>query len=155
MKAIKAVYNLLINDANITVGVYPQRVLEGIALPVITLSQISRVAFDTKKEYSKSDEARVQINIIATTPTQAYELSDLVREAMSVELPNSYNGVLVQNIAFQGEITLTDDDANYQGVYMVAQDYFIMFSNTSVASGYLLLEDESFILLEDGNKIEL
>jgi hypothetical protein len=155
MKAIKAVYNLLMSDANVTVGIYPQRIPEGVQLPAISLSQISRVAFDTKKEYSKSDESRVQINIVAPTATEAYDLSDLVREAMSVDLPNSYNGVLVQNIAFQGEITLTDDDASYQGVFMVAQDYFIMFSNILVASGYLLLEDESFMLLEDGNKIEL
>ena len=155
MKPIKAVYNLLSSDANITATVYPQRVPEGASLPVIVLSQVSRVAFDTKKEYSKSDESRIQITIIAETVTEAYDLSDLVRDAMSAEVPNSYNGVLVQNIAFQGEITLTDDNANYQGVFMVAQDYLIMFSNKSVASGYLLLEDGSFMLLEDGDKIEL
>jgi len=155
MKPIKAVYNLLSSDANITATVYPQRIPEGALLPAIVLSQISRVAFDTKKEYSKSDESRVQITIIAETATQVYDLSDLVRDAMSAEVPNSYNGVLVQNIAFQGEITLTDDSANEQGVFMVAQDYLIMFSNTSVALGSLLLEDGFFMLLEDGNKIEL
>ena len=129
MKAIKAVYNLLANDVNITATVYPQRIPEGASLPAIVLSQISRVAYDTKKEYSKSDISRIQITMVAETATQVYDLSDLLRAAMSPVLPSLYNGVLVQNIAFDSELTITDDSANEQGVFMVVQDYLVMFSN--------------------------
>jgi len=155
MKPIKAVYFLLSTDSSITANIYPQRIPEGAALPAIVLNQISRVAYDTKKEYSKSDESRVQITIVAETATEAYELSDLVRDSMNATLPNTFNTVLVQNIAFQNEITLTDDNANEQGVFMVAQDYLIMYSNTTITNDLLLLEDGSYLLLEDSNKILL
>jgi|DEB0MinimDraft_10_1074344.scaffolds.fasta_scaffold156624_2 hypothetical protein len=155
MKPIKAVYFLLSTDSSITANIYPQRIPEGAALPAIVLNQISRVAYDTKKEYSKSDESRVQVTIVAETATEAYELSDLVRDSMNATLPNTFNTVLVQNIAFQNEITLTDDNANEQGVFMVAQDYLIMYSNTSITNDLLLLEDGSYLLLEDSNKILL
>jgi len=155
MKPIKAVYFLLSTDSSITANIYPQRIPEGAALPAIVLNQISRVAYDTKKEYSKSDESRVQVTIVAETATEAYELSDLVRDSMNATLPNTFNTVLVQNISFQNEITLTDDNANEQGVFMVAQDYLIMYSNTSITNDLLLLEDGSYLLLEDSNKILL
>jgi len=155
MKPIKAVYFLLSTDSSITANIYPQRIPEGAVLPAIVLNQISRIAYDTKKEYSKSDESRVQITIVAETATEAYELSDLVRDSMNATLPNTFNTVLVQNIAFQNEITLTDDNANEQGVFMVAQDYLIMYSNTSITNDLLLLEDGSYLLLEDSNKILL
>jgi len=155
MKPIKAVYFLLSTDSSITANIYPQIIPEGAALPAIVLNQISRVAYDTKKEYSKSDESRVQVTIVAETATEAYELSDLVRDSMNATLPNTFNTVLVQNIAFQNEITLTDDNANEQGVFMVAQDYLIMYSNTSITNDLLLLEDGSYLLLEDSNKILL
>ena len=155
MKALKAVYNILANDVNITSTIYPQRIPEGVSLPAIVISQISRLAYDTKKEYAKSDLSRVQISVVAETATEVYTISELIREAMSLDLPNSFNDVLVQNIAFDGEVTLTDDNANEQGVFMVAQDYLVMFSNTVVASGYLLLEDGSFLLLENDDKIIL
>lgn len=155
MKPIRAVYNILSNDANITSSVYPQRIPEGAALPAIVLSQISRVAYDTKLEYSKSDTSRIQITIVAETATEVYDLSDIVRSAMSLALPSTYNNVLVQNIAFDTELTITDDSANEQGVFMVVQDYLVMYSNTLQSDGSLLLEDGFYMLLEDGSQILL
>jgi len=155
MKPIKAIYTLLSSDINITANVYPQRIPEGAALPAIALNQISRIGNDTKKEYSKSDIARIQVTIVAETATQGYELSELVRNAMSATLPGVYNEILVQNIAFENEQTLVDDRANEQGVFMVAQDYFVMVYNTLITSDSLLLESGDFLLLEDGDKILL
>lgn len=129
MKPIKALYNLLFNDASITASIYPQRIPEGVSLPAIVLNQISRVANDTKKEYSKSDVSRIQITIVAENATGAYDLAELVRAAMRANLPNTYNSVLVQNIEFAGELTLTDDTAGEQGEFLVVQDYLIQYSN--------------------------
>ena len=129
MKAIKAVYSLLSQDQSITASIYPQRIPEGSSLPAIVLSQISRISNDTKKEYSKSDESRIQITIVSETATAAYELADLVRSAMRATVPNSYNSVLIQNIEFDNEITDQDDDGDEQGLFMVVQDYLIMYSN--------------------------
>ena len=129
MKPIKALYNLLSNDASITASIYPQRIPEGVSLPAIVLNQISRVANDTKKEYSKSDVSRIQITIVAENATGTYDLAELVRAAMRANLPNTYNSVLVQNIEFAGELTLTDDTAGEQGEFLVVQDYLIQYSN--------------------------
>lgn len=129
MKAIKAVYSLLSQDPSITASIYPQRIPEGSSLPAIVLSQISRISNDTKKEYSKSDESRMQITIVSETATAAYELADLVRSAMRATVPNSYNSVLIQNIEFENEITDQDDDGDEQGLFMVVQDYLIMYAN--------------------------
>lgn len=129
MKAIKAVYSLLSQDQSIAASIYPQRIPEGSSLPAIVLSQISRISNDTKKEYSKSDESRIQITIVSETATAAYELADLVRSAMRATVPNSYNSVLIQNIEFDNEITDQDDDGDEQGLFMVIQDYLIMYAN--------------------------
>jgi hypothetical protein len=129
MKAIKAVYSLLSQDQSIAASIYPQRIPEGSSLPAIVLSQISRISNDTKKEYSKSDESRIQITIVSETATAAYELADLVRSAMRATVPNSYNSVLIQNIEFENEITDQDDDGDEQGLFMVIQDYLIMYAN--------------------------
>lgn len=129
MKPIKALYSLLSNDASITASVYPQRIPEGVALPAIVLNQISRVANDTKKEYSKSDVSRIQISIVAETATAAYNLAELVRTVMRADVPDTFNTVLVQNIEFAGEITITDDKAGEQGEFLVVQDYLIMYDN--------------------------
>lgn len=129
MKAIKAVYYLLSQSESITANIYPQRIPEGSSLPAIVLSQISRISNDTKKEYSKSDESRIQITIVSETATAAYELADLVRSAMRATVPNSYNSVLIQNIEFDNEITDQDDDGDEQGLFMVIQDYLIMYAN--------------------------
>jgi len=155
MKAIKAVYYLLSQSESITASIYPQRIPEGSSLPAIALSQISRISNDTKKEYSKSDESRVQITIVSETATAAYDLADSVRSAMRAEVPNSYNTVLVQNISFDNEITDQDDDADEQGLFMVVQDYLIMYSTVGVSLGSLLKEDGSFLLLESGDQISL
>jgi hypothetical protein len=130
MKAIKAIYTLLEASTAVTAAVYPSRVLQGAAFPAVVLTQISRVANDTSKQYSKSDIARIQVSCIGNTQTQAFNLSESVRLAMSANVPAVFGGVLVQNIAFDDEQIIEDDTAGVQGATMVIQDYMVMFSNT-------------------------
>jgi hypothetical protein len=129
MKAIKAIYTLLTQSTEVTATIYPSRLLEGASLPAVVLTQISRVANDTSTGYSKSDVARVQIDCIGNTQTQAFDLSESVRSAMSAELPSIFQGVLVQNIAFDDEQIIESDDFGTRGATMVSQDYLIMFAN--------------------------
>ena len=129
MKAIKAIYALLSADSNVTATVYPSRVLESSAFPAVVLTQISRTANDTKREYSKSDVARVQVSCIGNTQTQAFDLAESVRVAMRADVPEIYSDVLVQNIAFDDEQIIESDTTGTRGVTMVVQDYLVMFSN--------------------------
>lgn len=129
MKAIKAIYTLLTQSTEVTATVYPTRILEGSTLPAVVLTQISRVANDTAKEYSKSDISRIQIDCVGNTPTEAFDLAESVRSAMRAVVPAIYQGVLIQNIAFDDEQIIVDDTYATQGATMVSQDYLIMFSN--------------------------
>ena len=129
MKAIKAVFGILTQSAAITVQVYPTRILEGASLPAIVLTQISRSANDTSSDYSKSDVSRIQIDCVGETPTDAFDLAELVRLAMRASVPATFNGILVQNIAFDDEQVIVDDTYGTQGATMVSQDYLIMYSN--------------------------
>jgi hypothetical protein len=79
MKAIKAIYTLLTQSAEVTATVYPSRILEGATLPAVVLTQISRVANDTSSSYSKSDVSRVQIDCVGSTATDAFNLAESVR----------------------------------------------------------------------------
>lgn len=155
MKAIKAIYTLLTQSTEVTATVYPTRVLEGAALPAIVLNQISRTANDTSSNYSKSDVSRIQIDCVGNTPTEAFDLAEAVRSAMSAEVPAIYQGVLVQNIAFDDEQIIMDDTYSTQGATMVSQDYLIMYANATFSIGSLLTEQGDFLLLESGDEILL
>lgn len=155
MKAIKAIYTLLTQSTEVTATVYPTRILEGATLPAVVLTQISRVGNDSKKEYSKSDISRIQIDCVGNTPTEAFNLSINVRNAMSAEVPALFSDVLVQNIAFDDEQIIMDDTFGTQGATMVSQDYLVMFSNATFSTGSVLKEDGDLLLLESGDEILL
>ena len=155
MKAIKAIYTLLTQSTEVTATVYPSRILEGAALPAVVLTQISRVANDTKKDYSKSDISRIQVACVGNTQTDAFDLSEAVRSAMSAELPAIFQGVLIQNIAFDDEQIIESDNYGVEGATMVVQDYMVMFANAAFSIGSLLTEEGDFLLLESGDEILL
>jgi hypothetical protein len=121
--ALNALYS------GLDVNVYPTRILEGTNVPAVVLTQISRVAKDTSTGYSKSDISRIQIDCVGNTPTEAFELSEKVRLYMSAIVPRVYNEVLVQNIAFDDEQIIMDDNFGTEGATMVSQDYLIMYAN--------------------------
>jgi hypothetical protein len=155
MKAIKAIYTLLTQSAEVTATVYPSRILEGATLPAVVLTQISRVGNDTSSSYSKSDIARIQVDCVGNTPTDAFDLAEAVRSAMSAQLPTIFQGVLVQNIAFDDEQIIYDDTYGTQGATMVSQDYLVMFANATFSIGSVLTEEGDFLLLESGDEILL
>jgi hypothetical protein len=155
MKAIKAIYKLLTQSTEVTATVYPSRILEGATLPAVVLTQISRVGNDTSSSYSKSDVSRVQIDCVGSTATDAFNLAESVRLAMSATLPATYEGVLVQNIAFDDEQIIYDDTYGTQGATMVSQDYLVMFANATFNIGSVLTEEGDFLLLESGDEILL
>jgi len=121
--ALNALYS------GLDVDVYPTRILEGINVPAVVLTQISRVGNDTSSGYSKSDISRIQIDCVGNTPTEAFDLAEKVRLYMSAIVPRTYNDVLVQNIAFDDEQIIIDDTFGVQGATMVSQDYLIMYAN--------------------------
>ena len=158
MKAVKALYNILSSNSALTavVGsrINPLRIPETSALPAIAYQVVSNRGNMTKSGPSKSDFTRMQVMIVASTYASAIEVGDLVRNAMEVETPNSFNGVTVQVIEYDGEVHLADDNAGFAGVSTIGMDFIINYTiGGPVEINFLLLESGDFLLLEDDYKI--
>jgi len=132
MKAINAVYNILSNNSALTavVGsrINPLRLPQGSAFPAITLHVISNVPHMSKSGPSKTDFARVQVDIYGTTYQSVYQTAELVRTALQIATPGTFNAVTVQVIEYDGEIEMVEDQAGFAGVYHVSQDYIINYN---------------------------
>ena len=162
MSAVKVAYNILANNA--ALGSYvsdrinPLRIPQGSAFPAIAYNLVSIIPTPTKSGHSRTDFARVQVSIFAPTYQSCSEVADAVRTAFEVvTLPGEFNTVFVQTIEFDGQQELTDDEADFAGVYQISQDYLINYTREIgvITLSYLLLEDGDFLLLEDGDKIIL
>ena len=132
MKAINAVYNILSNNAALTAVVStrinPLVLPQESAFPAISYQLISVVPHPSKSGSSKSDFARVQINSFGTSYQSAVQIADLVRTAMQISLPATFNSVLVQSCEYDGEVHMTDDVAAFAGVYHIAQDFIVNYN---------------------------
>ena len=131
MKSLKAVYNILTSNTalNTAVGsrISPLRLPQAVTLPAISYYQVSLIANNTQSGYSKSDFARVQISIFATTLTECLSVADKTRSAMQIN-PGTFNSVVVHQAKFDNEVLLSDDSAGEEGVYHIAQDYIINYN---------------------------
>ena len=132
MSAVKIAYNIMTTNTalNTAVGgrISPLRTLQGAAFPQITYRLVSISANPTKSGHSHTDFARVQISVFAPTYASVLDVSAKIRTAFeSVTFPNTFNGVLCHNIEFDAQVELTDDEADFAGVYQIAQDYIINY----------------------------
>jgi hypothetical protein len=132
MKAINAVYNVLSNNSALTAvvgsNINPLRIVQGVAYPGITIRVSAVTPHPSKSGHSKTDWATVELNIYATTYTQAVQISDLARTAMEVATPGTFNQVYVWEIEYGGESHMSEDNAEEYGVYNIIQDYSVSYN---------------------------
>lgn len=133
MSAVKVAYNVLSNNAALTavVGskISPLRTLQGESFPQITYRLVSIQPNPTKSGHSRTDWGRIQVSIFAPTYQSVLEIAGLVRAAFeAVSLPGTFNGVKTQTIEFDAQVELTDDEADFAGVYQISQDYIINYT---------------------------
>ena len=132
MKAINAVYNVLSNNSALTAvvgsNINPLRIVQGVAYPGITIRVSAVTPHPSKSGHSKTDWATVELNIYATTYTQAVQISDLARTAMEVATPGTFNQVYVWEIEYNGESHMSDDNAEEYGVFNIIQDYSVSYN---------------------------
>lgn len=159
MKAINAVYNVLSNNAALVAvvgsNINPLRITQGVAYPGVTMRVSTVTPHPSKSGHSKTDWATVEISAFATTYPQAVQVADLIRSAMEIATPGTFNGVYTWEIVYNGESHLSDDNTEEYGVYQILQDYTISYNRAEIGDNFLLLEDGSFLLLEDGSFIIL
>ncbi len=132
MKAVTALYNILSNNSALTAVVStrinPLRIPEKSALPALAYQVVSNRGNMSKSSASKSDFTRVQVMIVAKTYASAIEVGDLVRNAMEVATPNTFNGVKVQVIEYDGEVHLAEDNAGFAGLSTIGMDFIINYT---------------------------
>jgi hypothetical protein len=157
MKSLTATYNILTSNSALNTAVSgrisPLRLPQAITFPAISYFQVSLIPNNTQSGYSKSDFARVQVNIFGLTLASCLEIADKTRTAMQIS-SGTFNGVYVHQVKFDNEVLLSDDSAGEEGVYHVAQDYIIHLNTSTTITDYkILLENAEFLLLENGDKI--
>lgn len=132
MKAVTAIYNILSNNAALTAVVSnrinPLRIPEKSALPALAYQVVSNRGNMSKSSASKSDFTRIQVMIVAKTYASAIEVGNLVRNAMEVATPNTFNGVKVQVIEYDGEVHLAEDNAGFAGLSTIGMDFIINYT---------------------------
>lgn len=133
MSAVKVAYNILSNNAALTAvvgsNISPLRTIQGVGFPQITYRLVSIQPTPTKSGHSHTDWGRIQISIFAPTYQSVLDISAKVRAAFeAVSLPGTFNTVKVQTIEFDGQVELTDDEADFAGVYQISQDYLINYT---------------------------
>ena len=132
MKAVTALYNILSNNSALTAVVStrinPLRIPEKSSLPALAYQVVSNRGNMSKSSASKSDFTRVQVMIVAKTYASAIEVGNLVRNAMEVATPNTFNGVKVQVIEYDGEVHLAEDNAGFAGLSTIGMDFIINYT---------------------------
>lgn len=131
MKSLLITYNILKNNSAVNTAtsgrIAPLRLPQATLFPAISYFQVSLVANQTQSGYSKTDFARVQINIYAMTIAACTSLAAQVRTAMQAA-PGTFNGVICHDIKLDQEVLLSDDNAGEEGIYHIAQDYIVNFN---------------------------
>lgn len=127
MKVGLAIYNLLVNDADVSdlvLGrIYPELAKEGVAMPYIVYSVVSNSPSDTK-DGTPIDEAQCEIFSVGQTYQACNNLADKVRAALDrkgVTVTDASAGdITVQSIHYTNEITEVSADRK---TYIAVQDY--------------------------------
>jgi hypothetical protein len=127
MKVGLAIYNLLVNDADVSDlvsgRIYPELAKEGALMPYIVYSVVSNSPSDTK-DGTPIDEAQCEIFSVGQTYQACNNLADKVRAALDrkgVTVTDASAGdITVQSIHYTNEITEVSADRK---TYIAVQDY--------------------------------
>jgi len=131
MKAGRAIYNILSNDATLIllltesgeVKVFPDQMPQRFSYPTVVYSIISTSPNATKTGVSRFDQVRVQIDCYARTYKAAHALDDAVRLALDRKTPGTYDTVVMKGVSYLNSNGNIEEPDN---VYRVSSDYQII-----------------------------
>lgn len=161
IQTAKILYNILSNASGVSSivsnRISPVFLPKGTAFPALVYSAIDWQGTPTKDSNSRLDYETVQIDCLAITYSEVIDLADAVREALNIVTTGEYNGVTCHGIEFINAEAFLEHAAEFDGVLQISLDFKVCYSKIYgvPAVDYLLLEDGSFLLQEDGNKIIL
>ncbi len=135
MKAGRAIYNILSNDATLIslltesgeVKVFPDQMPQRWNYPAVIFSIISTAPNGTKTGVSRFDQVRIQLDCYARTYKAAHALDDAVRLALDRKTPGTYDSVVVMGISYlnsNGSLDKPDNVERVSSDYQVIIDPF-------------------------------
>lgn len=117
---IKAIYNILSNDATLNGlvdgRIYPLIVPQGKPYPAITMQIISNVG-DYCKNGLTQDNYRLQVNVFARNDVDMYGIADVVKDTLN-GISGTYAGIEIRNIRKLNEGDLWEKDAELYHYYI-------------------------------------
>jgi hypothetical protein len=133
MQAPEITYKILSSNSSVVavVGdrITPMEIAQTSQFPAICFRQISEPQNNTKSGHSKTNYARVQVDIVGYEYTQATSIAKLVRIAMlAVNPPVIINGSMVLGIELLDQIPFTETTESEEGTFRIMQDYSICFN---------------------------
>lgn len=126
------IYNKLANASGVTalVGtkIRPMRAADADTYPYIIYESISKPANHTKDGNSQWYKMRFQLSMLATSMATVQSIANACRTALD-DQSGTIAGFTVQNITFEDERDIFNDNSAVDGIYMLQQDYFITIQN--------------------------
>ena len=117
--------------------IFPLRIQNGTTFPAISYHLVSNTPSNTKDMVSSLDFARVQVSVFSQDGggvsgfERADEVSDKVRDAIELAsgiLPLEIAGYKVNQLWYDGQVQLSDDEAGFAGVYQIALDFIVGYN---------------------------
>jgi hypothetical protein len=128
----KAIYNILSNDADVSLilrdgpnfKIFPARYkfTTSPALPFLVYQVVSDLPNMTKNGVSTYDYVSVQITMVHSSYSKLIDLSNKVRTALDY-VSGTFEGVVVDKIFFENSNEIYDDNSGTNGLYQIAHDY--------------------------------
>lgn len=117
--------------------IFPLRIDHGTTFPAISYHLVSTTPSNTKDMISTLDFARVQVSVFAQDGggvsgfERANEIADKVRDAIEASgagLPSEIATYKVNQLWYDGQVQLSDDEAGFAGVVQVAVDFIVGYN---------------------------
>lgn len=130
MNPNKAIYYILANDATVSGivsnRIYQLRAEQGAPYPLVMIQKISDVPYSDDIRNSLF-RARIQVNSYHTNYNDAHRLATACMNALDGVRTQTVNAVNVIEIEIENETDLIEDFSEFDGLFHVAQDYFIVY----------------------------
>lgn len=130
----KAIYYKLTNTSAVSsvvsTRVYQSRLPQSCSYPAIMVQKISDVPY-SDDDGNNLFRARVQVNSYTTDYNSSHDLATAVMNALDFIRQTTINGVNIVEISIENETDLTEDFAEFEGLFHVAQDYMVVYQRMS------------------------
>jgi len=132
-----AIYSILYADSNIqgqvSNRIYPNRAVQGAAMPYLVYSIVSKLPTDSKDDGVGFDKHRIQIDVIDDNYTNVELIASYLRTALD-RVTGVYDETEILQTVYDDEVDVFEDlQENSEQIYHKAVDFMIIAKDASFA----------------------